>query len=64
MRKRTLAITIGTVLAMALLFVPTFAAEAQAAEKIGWVGPVYKELSASLTKGFKAYYKKTYGKDV
>jgi ABC-type Fe3+ transport system substrate-binding protein len=64
MRKRTLAITIVTVLAMALLFVPTFAAEAQAAEKIGWVGPVYKELSASLTKGFKAYYKKTYGKDV
>jgi iron(III) transport system substrate-binding protein len=64
MRKRTLAITICAVLAMALLFVPTFATKAQAADKIGWVGPVYKELSASLTKGFKAYYKKTYGKDV
>jgi iron(III) transport system substrate-binding protein len=64
MRKRTLAITIVTVLAMALLLLPTMAAKAQAAEKIGWVGPVYKELSASLTKGFKAYYKKTYGKDV
>jgi iron(III) transport system substrate-binding protein len=37
---------------------------APAADKIGWVGPVYKELSASLTAGFKAYYKKTYGKDV
>ena len=64
MRKRTVAITIFAVLAMALLFVPTFAAKAQAAEKIGWVGPVYKELSASLTKGFKAYYKRTYGKDI
>ena len=64
MRKRTLAITIFAVLAMALLLVPNFAAKAQAADKLGWVGPVYKELSASLTKGFKAYYKKTHGKDV
>ena len=40
------------------------AAQAQAADKLGWVGPVYKELSASLNKGFKEYYKKTYGKDV
>jgi iron(III) transport system substrate-binding protein len=40
------------------------AAQVQAADKIGWVGPVYKELSASLTKGFKAHYKETYGKDV
>ena len=64
MRKRTLAITIFAVLAIALLFVPTFATKALAADKIGWVGPVYKELSASLNKGFKAYYKKTYGKDV
>ena len=38
--------------------------DAQAADKLGWVGPVYKELSDSLTKGFKEYYKKTYGKDV
>jgi iron(III) transport system substrate-binding protein len=64
MRKRTLAVTIFAVLAVALLLVPTFAVQAQAAEKIGWVGPVYKELSASLTKGFKAYYKRTYGKDI
>ena len=63
MRKRILATTIFTVLSMVLLL-PNFGAEAQAADKIGWVGPVYKELSASLTKGFKAYYKKTYGKDV
>ena len=64
MRKKTLALTIFAVLAMALLLVPNFAAKAQAADKLGWVGPVYKELSASLTEGFKAYYKKTYGKDV
>jgi iron(III) transport system substrate-binding protein len=63
MSKRILTITIVTVFAMSLLL-PTFAAQAQAADKLGWVGPVYKELSASLTKGFKAYYKKTYGKDV
>jgi iron(III) transport system substrate-binding protein len=48
---------------MALLLLPAFTA-VQAADKIGWVGPVYKELSASLTKGFKAYYKKAYSKDV
>jgi len=33
-------------------------------EKVGWVGPVYKELSDSLMKGFKEYYKKTYGKEI
>jgi iron(III) transport system substrate-binding protein len=59
----TLTATIFTVLSMGLLL-PYFAAEAQAKDKIGWVGPVYKELSASLNKGFKAYYKKTYGKEV
>ena len=64
MRKRTVAITISAVLAMALLFVPTFATKALAADKIGWVGPVYTELSDSLTKGFKDYYKKNYGKEV
>ncbi|MGD2185883.1 MAG: extracellular solute-binding protein [Desulfobacterales bacterium] len=63
MRKRILATTIFAIFSMVLLL-PTFAVEAQAADKIGWVGPVYKELSASLTKGFKEYYKKTYGKDV
>ena len=64
MRKGVLTTTIFIVLSMALLFVPTFAGKALAADKIGWVGPVYTELSDSLTKGFKAYYKKTYGKDV
>ena len=63
MRKRILTTTIFTVLSMALLLLPAFTA-VQAADKIGWVGPVYTELSASLTKGFKAYYKKAYGKDV
>jgi ABC-type Fe3+ transport system substrate-binding protein len=47
-----------------LLVLPTFAVKAQANDKLGWVGPVYKELSASLTDGFKTYYKKTYGKEV
>ena len=64
MRKRILTTTIFTVLSMALLVLPTFMAEAQAADKLGWVGPVYKELSDSLTKGFTEYYKKTYGKDI
>jgi iron(III) transport system substrate-binding protein len=64
MKNRILATTIFTVLSIALLLMPIFAAQVQAADKIGWVGPVYKELSASLNKGFKAYYKKTYGKDV
>ena len=64
MGKRILITTMFTVLSMTLLLLPTFTAEAQAADKIGWVGPVYKELSSSLNKGFKEYYNKTYGKDV
>jgi len=64
MRKRILTTMIFALLSMALLFVPTFAGKALAADKLGWVGPVYTELSDSLTKGFKEYYKKTYGKDV
>ena len=64
MRKRILTTTIFTVLSMTLLLLPAFTAVAQGQDKIGWVGPVYKELSDSLTKGFKDYYKKTYGKDV
>jgi ABC-type Fe3+ transport system substrate-binding protein len=64
MRKRVLTQTIFMALSMALVFLPIFTLQAQAADKIGWVGPVYKELSASLNKNFKAYYKKTYGKDV
>ena len=63
MRKVVLTTTIVTVLAMFLLL-PAFSSQAQAADKLGWVGPVYKELSASLNKNFKAYYKETYGKDV
>jgi iron(III) transport system substrate-binding protein len=63
MRKRIVTTTIFAVLSMALLL-PSFAVKAQAADKIGWVGPVYKELSQSLNKGFKAYYKETYGKEV
>ena len=63
MRKRVLVFAIFTIFSMALLL-PALVAETQAADKIGWVGPVYKELSASLTKGFKEYYKKTYNKDV
>jgi ABC-type Fe3+ transport system substrate-binding protein len=63
MRKKNLVVTIFAIFSIALLL-PIFAVEAPAADKIGWVGPVYKELSASLTKGFKAYYKKTYGKDI
>jgi len=63
MRKRILTATIVTVLSIALLL-SIFGTSAQAKDKVGWVGPVYKELSASLTKGFKAYYNKTYGKDV
>jgi len=64
MRNRILTTTVFTVFAAVLLLMPIFTAKAQAADKIGWVGPVYKELSESLNKGFTAYYKKTYGKDV
>ena len=64
MRNKNLTTTIVTVLSMALLFLPILVAETQAKEKIGWVGPVYTSLSASLTKDFKAYYKEAYGKDI
>jgi iron(III) transport system substrate-binding protein len=64
MRNRILTTTIFTVVSMALLLMPVFMTQVQAADKIGWIGPIYKELSASLTKGFKEYYKKTYGKDI
>ncbi len=63
MGKRILTTTIFTLLLMALLL-PNFALEAQAKDKLGWVGPIYTELAESLTRGFKAYYKKTYGKEV
>ena len=64
MKKGILTIALFTVLAISLFLMPTVAVKAQAADKIGWVGPVYTELSESLTKGFKDYYKKAYGKDV
>jgi len=62
MKKPFLIQIIFAVAAVALLLPP--AADVQAADRLGWVGPVYKELSASLNKGFKDYYKKTYGKEV
>jgi iron(III) transport system substrate-binding protein len=49
---------------MILLVQPILKTEALAADKLGWVGPVYTELSQSLTKGFKEYYKRTYDKEV
>ena len=64
MSNKILATTILAIFATGLLFLPAFSGQAQAADKIGWVGPVYKELSASLTEGFKQYYQKTYGKEV
>ncbi|MBW1980243.1 MAG: extracellular solute-binding protein [Deltaproteobacteria bacterium] len=64
MRKRILTTTLLAVVATALVLLPIFSMQAEAADKLGWVGPVYKELSESLTKGFKQYYQKTYGKDV
>jgi ABC-type Fe3+ transport system substrate-binding protein len=64
MRKRILTATICSVFLLGLLLLPNYAEQAQAADKVGWVGPVYKELSDSLTKGFKEYYKKTYNKDI
>jgi iron(III) transport system substrate-binding protein len=65
MKGKTL-ISATTVILMAfLLFLPVIPGEVQAAgDKIGWVGPVYTEIADSLTKGFKEYYKKTYGKEV
>jgi ABC-type Fe3+ transport system substrate-binding protein len=62
MRKGILTTALITALFVGTLLLPAFTAEAQ--DKIGWVGPIYKELSESLTKGFKDYYKKTYNKDV
>jgi ABC-type Fe3+ transport system substrate-binding protein len=47
-----------------LLLLPVLTVEVEAKEKVGWVGPIYKELSDSLMKGFKEYYKKTYGKEI
>jgi ABC-type Fe3+ transport system substrate-binding protein len=51
------------VLVIAFCLLP-FVGQAQAADKVGWVGPIYKELADSLTKGFKEFYKNTHGKEV
>ncbi len=64
MRKSFFFLPIFATLTAALLLLPVAVTDVQAADKIGWVGPVYKELSDSLTKGFKDYYQKTYGKEV
>ena len=64
MGRRVLIATIFAGLGLMLLLQPIAGAKALAADKVGWVGPIYKELSDSLTKGFKEYYKKTYNKDV
>ncbi len=64
MRKKFLGTIIFALVFTAFILMPIFSSQALAADKIGWVGPIYKELSASLNKGFKAYYKKTYGKDI
>ncbi|MBM4338042.1 MAG: extracellular solute-binding protein [Deltaproteobacteria bacterium] len=64
--KRKIFMRVATLFLLALvtvLWVSPTEVQAQK-EKIGWVGPVYKELSDSLTKGFKEYYKKTYNKDI
>jgi len=64
MKKNFLWQRLVVVVVAAIFLVPLVGAQAQAADKIGWVGPVYKELSESLTKEFKDYYQKTYGKEV
>jgi len=64
MRKRSEVKLFLTILCITVLFLAAPIPNAQAADKLGWVGPVYTELAESLTRGFKAYYKKTYGKDV
>lgn len=64
MKRRLVISACMTGVLAALLIMPSVATQTMAADKIGWVGPVYKELSDSLTRGFSQYYKKTYGKDV
>jgi iron(III) transport system substrate-binding protein len=64
MRKRNYTVNFFAALLIVLLFLAVFLPQAMAADKVGWVGPVYTELAESLTRGFKDYYKKTYNKDV
>lgn len=62
MEKRFLTVAFLMIISIAMLF-SVSPAQAQK-DSVGWVGPIYKELSDSLTRGFKEFYKKTYGKDV
>jgi len=65
MKRRVFTRITTFILSGLLLLFLVLTVEVQAAsEKVGWVGPIYKELSDSLMKGFKEYYKKTYGKDI
>jgi len=60
--KRRILVTAAVAALSIMVLIPAFPAMAQ--DKVGWVGPIYKELSDSLTKGFKEYYQKTYNKSV
>jgi len=64
MKKKSMAAPMGFVLFLSLIILPMFAAQTMAADKLGWVGPIYTELADSLTRDFKDFYKKTYGKEV
>lgn len=33
-------------------------------QKVVWIGPIYKELAESLTRGFKDFYLRTYGEPI
>ena len=46
------------------LLLPLFALQGAATEKLGWIGPIYKELAESLMKGFTDYYRRTYGTEI
>ncbi len=64
MKRRILSLPIITVLSFTFLFLSSLTTNLAAQDKLGWVGPVYTELSQSLTKGFTSYYKKKYGRSV
>jgi ABC-type Fe3+ transport system substrate-binding protein len=65
MKGRVFISVTTLILSLSLLLFVALPVEVQAAkDKVGWVGPIYKELSDSLRKGFGEYYKKTYGKEV
>ncbi len=61
---KTKVVILAIFAAFTLMLLPASSTEAQTNDKLGWVGPIYKELSDSLDKGFKEYYKKTQGKTV